>query len=293
MPTPLHLPNLDVLIHLPRRFLAAQRPERPLPAQKHRPHFDLPLLLQPLLVINLILLKGSVDVEPGPHRPRRGILRGVKVQILLGVGGRVHGQAVVEVLDVLLLVARDEEFGEVGDGVEGEMPEARGKLVRVVDAGAGEGAFAPDEGGAGRGEEMGVGVGDHAADVVADDVHGVLDAQLGGQQGVQVGRQDFLGVACRGPGGVAGTAVVGGDDVVAGGGKGRDHMAELVGGLREAVDEEDGTLLRRAGWGFGFDVVDPDIFWFLLEPHLTMGQLGVGCCHCSGGLFMPFVTMCD
>lgn len=48
-------------------------------------------------------------------------------------------------------------------------------LVGVVDGGSPrEGAFAPDEGGAGFGEEVGVGVGDHAANVVAYDVLGVI-----------------------------------------------------------------------------------------------------------------------
>lgn len=96
---------------------------------------------------------------------------------------------------------------------------------------------------------------------------------------MQVRGEDFFGVARRRAGGIACAAVVGGDDAVAGGGEGRDHMAELVGGLGEAVDEEDGALFLHVGRGVGFNVVDPDFFRLLLQPHLTMGQLRVRCCH--------------
>lgn len=60
-------------------------------------------------------------------------------------------------LQVLLLAAGDEELRQVGYGLEVEMPQRRRVLLLVVRGGAGEGAFAPDEGGDGAREEVGIG----------------------------------------------------------------------------------------------------------------------------------------
>lgn len=57
-------------------------------------------------------------------------------------------------------------------------------------------------------------------------------------------------------------------------------MAELVGCLWEAVDEQDGAL-GLAGSGETLDVVDTDLRVGLLEPDLAVvgGGSGLGC-HC-------------
>lgn len=103
-----------------------------------------------------------------------------------------------------------------------------------------------------------------------------------GEEIVEVGREDSFRVACRGTGGGACAAVIRGDGVIAGGGKGHEDMPELVRGLGEAVDEEDGAFLGGAGGGFGFDVVDADFGVGLLEVDLTVGQVGVGRSHGDG-----------
>ena len=103
-----------------------------------------------------------------------------------------------------------------------------------------------------------------------------------GEEIVEVGREDAFRVAGRGTGGVARAAVIRGDGVIAGGGQGHEDMPELVRGLGEAVDEEDGAFLGGAGGGFGFDVVDADFGVGLLEVDLTVGQLGVGGRHGDG-----------
>lgn len=57
-------------------------------------------------------------------------------------------------------------------------------------------------------------------------------------------------------------------------------MAELVGCLWEAVDEEDGAF-RLVRGGRTFDVVDADLRVGLLEPDLAvMGDWDFLSCHC-------------
>jgi len=59
-----------------------------------------------------------------------------------------------------------------------------------------------------------------------------------------------FGEARGGLGGAAGAAVVGSEGAIAGVGEGGDDVSELVGGLGEAVQEEEGALERgRRGWG--------------------------------------------
>lgn len=80
-------------------------------------------------------------------------------------------------------------------------------------------------------------------------------------QTVQVPRHHGFGVAVSRFGAGACAAVVRRDDAVAGFGEGRDDVPELVRGLGEAVDEEDGAFAGGGvGWGRAVDVGDPDVF---------------------------------
>lgn len=80
---------------------------------------------------------------------------------------------------------------------------------------------------------------DHAADVVAEDVHWFCDGE-GVEQGEHVGCHSGFAEVCVGGRGAAGAAVVGGDAAVACLGEEGEDVPELVEGLREAVEEEDG-----------------------------------------------------
>lgn len=82
------------------------------------------------------------------------------------------------------------------------------------------------------------GVRNHAPDVVAHDVHLLRDAQVVGEERVQVSGDGDLAVAVARPGGVAGAAIVGRHDPVPARDEERDHVAELVRGFWVAVDEE-------------------------------------------------------
>lgn len=81
---------------------------------------------------------------------------------------------------VLLFVAADKEFWQVGHVVEIEMPERGGVFGGVVLGRAWEGAFTPDEGCDVVREQVRVAMCDHAANVVADDVNGSGDLKVSG-----------------------------------------------------------------------------------------------------------------
>ena len=101
--------------------------------------------------------------------------------------------------------------------MEGEVPE-RGRVLRgVVVLGPRQGAFPPRDGGDVLGELYHVGVGQHAAGVVAHQMDGLLDAEMVGDEVVDVFAQDILGEpgAIFGLGRVAGAALVEGNDAVA------------------------------------------------------------------------------
>lgn len=96
---------------------------------------------------------------------------------------------------------------------------------------------------------------------------------------MEVCREDFLGIACCRAGGVAGTAIIWGDDTVAGGGEGSHDMAELVGGFREAMDDKYDAFLSAGR--FCFDVVNSDLGVGSLKPDLAMDELRIGSHKCK------------
>ena len=183
---------------------------------------------------------------------------------------------------VRLLLAGYEGDGDVGLGLEVEVPEGGAVLGVLVERGAGEWTLAPDDAGDVGRELRDVGVGDHPSNIVPHDVNRLFDAHVLRDQCVQVLREHVLGVAIGRMRRVSSTAVVWSYDPIAGFGEGDGDVAELVGCLREAVDEEDGTL-GLAGGGKTVDVVDPDLRVGLLEPDLAVvGDRGVLGRHCRG-----------
>ena len=62
--------------------------------------------------------------------------------------------------------------------------------------------------------------------------------------------------------------------MVAGSGKRRDDMAELVGGLGKAVDQEDGPFGRGTCKRKGLCVVEADFRVGFLEPDLAVADAG-------------------
>ena len=182
-------------------------------------------------------------------------------------------------LQVHFLFARHERDGDVGLGLEIKVPEGRGVLCGFVEGGSGEGTLAPDDAGDSRRELSDVCMGDHAADIVTHDVDGAGDADVLGDECVQIASEDVFGVAVWRVGGVPRASIVRGDDSIAGVGERVGDVAELIGRFREAVDEEDGVF-RLGGGGETFDVVDPDLRVGLLEPDLAVvGDGGVLGCH--------------
>ena len=151
-----------------------------------------------------------------------------------------------------------------------------------VELRTGEQTLAPYHAGDVEGKSGNVGVGDHSPNVGSDDVYGLLDAHVVSHQFVEILSEHGFGVAIRWVGGVSSATVIGGDDPVAGFCERNGDVAELVGCLWEAVDEEYGAFGLASG-GKAFDVVDPDLRVYLLEPDLAMtGNGSVLGCHCRG-----------
>ena len=274
------------------------------PAKRQRRDRALPVRVHPASILGRVALKGLVDGEGAPQRAGLGVHEGVVPEVGGRDGARVEGELVEEVLQVDLLSAGDEGFGQVRDGVEDEVElalDGRHRLRDRVGLRAGEGALAPDDARDELGAPRRVGVGDHAADVVADEVDRWGDGEvLVDERDEVVGHGGFGERGGRGGwvGGLAAAAVVGGDDAVAGVSEGSDDMAELVGSgiwgsveecvgvkvrqvvrLREAVDEEDGAFGSCSRWRWAVDVMQAHFSGASepgIAPLLTMRR-------CEGG----------
>ena len=248
MPAPFHDAPLHIAVHLTRHLQRPRRHKDVLPAQNHRPDLHLAVLLQPLLIVHAIRVKHPVDVEPAPQGARHRILRRVELEIVVGECLRVLTEPVVKVFEVHLLFARDEGDGDVGLGLEIKVPERSGVFGLFVEPGARKRTLAPDDAGDVGGELRDVGMSDHPSNVVADDVDGFSNAHVISHQRVQVMSEHILGVAIGWVGRVSGAAVVGSDDSVASFSERDSYMAELIGCLWEAMDEEYGALGLARGW---------------------------------------------
>ena len=97
-----------------------------------------------------------------------------------------------------------------------------------VEGGSREGTLAPDDAGDARGELSDVGVGDHAADIVSHDVDWLFDADVLGDQFVEILSEHVFGVAVWRVGGVPSATVVWDYDSIAGLSEGAGDVAELV-----------------------------------------------------------------
>ncbi len=183
-------------------------------------------------------------------------------------------------LEVELLFAGYKGDGDIGLGLKIKVPKRGSMLVVLVEFGAGEWTLAPDDAGNFGGELSHVRMGDHSPNIVPNDMDRLFDAYMLRHQLVQILSEHILGIAIRWVGRVTGATVVWSYDSVAGFSERDSDMAELVGCLWEAVDEENSTL-RLARGGKAFDVVDTDLRVGLLKPDLAV--VGNGCvlgCHC-------------
>lgn len=282
MPAPLHNTRFDIAIHLTCHLQRTCRPKNMLSIQNHRPNLHLPILLQPLSILLRIRFEHPVNFKRTSQRARHRILHRVEIHVLVRECVRVLGEPAVEIFQVHLLSAGYEGDGDVGLSLEVPVPEGRTVFVIFVELRAGEQTLAPYHAGDVGGELGNVGVGDHSSNVGSDDVYWLLDAHVLRHQFVEVLSEHGFGVAIRWAGRVSSATVIGSDDPVAGFCERNGDVPELVACLREAVDEEYGTLGLASG-GKAFDVVDSDLRVRLLEPDLAMaGNGSVLGCHCRG-----------
>ena len=97
-------------------------------------------------------------------------------------------------------------------------------------------------------------------------MHFSLDTQVLGQKREDVIRHDGLGIAIPWPRRESRAPVIGNDDAVAVRGKRGDYVPELVGGLREAVQEDDGGFWGGGdGGGWAVEVVEAEFFGLRAE----------------------------
>ena len=142
MPRSFHRRRFRVLVELSRHALRRFGDEAAFPTQHQAPALDL-ALLQPLPIMLGVLFKSGVGCEPSPHRARGAVLARVKLDIVVGKGGWVLREAVVEVFDVQFLLARDEREGDLGRGVEVKVPERAAVFGFLVHGASWQGALAP------------------------------------------------------------------------------------------------------------------------------------------------------
>lgn len=236
MPNLIHLRRLHILIQLAQHGQPIRRMKAPPATQRQSRDRTLTAPCPPLQILRLVVLERPVQTEPAPHGARLRVVRGVHSHRLVQRGAVVRLAVEEEEANVVGLAAGQQRLGQVGHAVERQLEVVHARLALVVLARARHDAL---------GVARGVGVRDHGAHVVADDVDLVRDAEdvvdeveeVGGEGGLA----EFVGEA-GGLGGLGGAAVVRGDDAVARRREGLDDMAEVVGGVWEAVNEEEGAL---------------------------------------------------
>lgn len=253
MPNLIHLRRLHILIQLAQHGQPIRRMKAPLATQRQSRDRTLTVPRPPLQILRLVVLERPVQTEPAPHGTRLRVVRGVHLHRLVQRGAVVRLAVEEEEANVVGLPAGQQRLGQVGHAVEHQLEVVHARLALVVLARARHDTLAPGDAGDVLGVARGVGVRDHGADVVADDVDLVRDAEdvvdeveeVGGEGGLA----EFVGEA-GGLGGLAGAAVVRGDDAIARRREGLDDMAEVVGGVWEAVNEEEGAFGCFVGRGF-------------------------------------------
>jgi hypothetical protein len=188
-----------------------------------------------------VVVELAVDLTQGPHRARRFEGAGVDVDVRNGDGVGLVSQVVEEAGDVPAFSAVGEIDGDVGVGVEVEVPGGLRDLALLVIVGTRQRCFHGGQADHVIAIPQGVREAEHRGQVVADHGDRALNPELAMHELVQVGSHRPLVVAVAGLGGSAGSPVVGYDDPIAGLDQKWHQRGARRSGLRGTVDEPFGA----------------------------------------------------
>ena len=133
-------------------------------------------------------MKCPITIKPAPQAPRLRIQ--CRIVLLIRIRDRIVivRQPREKVFEILFFVPSNQQFRQISLPVKDEMPGRGIGFAVVVEGGAWERTFAPDDALGAVGELHGEGVGDHAADVVADNVDFAFHRQLFVDESVEIAR---------------------------------------------------------------------------------------------------------
>lgn len=142
-------------------------------------------------------------------------------------------------------------------------------------------------------------MGNHTADIVADNVDFVFDPDVFGNKGMQILCHGKFIIAISGSRTFSCAAVVGCDDLVSSICERGNDMAELIGGLREPVNEKNCSFEFLTRWRWTGKIMYGDFCrcrW-LSRQELALGGPAGGvksaCCHGSWFLVLCVVSNDD
>lgn len=260
-----HLHNLHILVKFTSLLLRHLKQNTMIATQSRSRHLQRSTFLQQRLIILCILRKCTVQLKATTHTTRLGETGCVVIDISRRDADGVEAKTVVEVLDVYLLLALGEQFGQVELLLECEVPHAWGGFeAGLVGLSARKGAFSEHHGAGMVWMCCGVGVSDHTADVLPDHVDWRCDFEVVVGYDVEIVCYCDLIIASFGMRGVTCSAVVGRDDSVSGLSEGSYDMAPLIRCVWVAMDEEDDTFLCGA-LSWAVDVGNSNLSSFIDE----------------------------
>ena len=167
MPTPFDNTLFYVIVHITRHLQRLSRHKTIPPAHNHSPHPNFTILLPPLPIHLRIFLKHPISSESSIQGPSGRILHRVKVHDFVRECCLVLTQAVIKVFEVEFFFACGKCHGDIGLGLEIEVPERCCVFCLFVKGRPWESTLPLVDAGYVLGELSDVGVGNHAADVVA------------------------------------------------------------------------------------------------------------------------------
>ncbi len=129
-----------------------------------------------------ILVEGPIEIEAGAHRSRRGISRGIEIEIGLADRRRIEATDIIKGLQILSLAPGDEHLRQIAHGMEREMPDSRIGAQAIEHGGSRDRRIHHHQVGDLVPMRLGIGIGHHQPDIVTDQRDGAVDLEVLVQQ---------------------------------------------------------------------------------------------------------------